>query len=88
MNGDLQPTEVKKGSEVFFFEKPKDSIPAMRTTVHDVVSDYRGKWYIEATGLPEPYPIYHFKIAPAETIKYSSSVPIQECDDLFKRAGY
>lgn len=88
MNGDLTPEEVTKGIDVWFFAKPKDPIPTMRTKVHEIYEDFRGRVFIEARGIPEPYPIYHFRKANPEIEKYSSTVPLVECDTLYMRLGY
>lgn len=88
MQLDLQPEDVTLGMDIWFSIHPKDSVPTMRTTVVDVMEDFRGKVLIDARGIPEPYPIYHFRKAKPEVEKYSSSVPLIECDDLYKRNGF
>jgi hypothetical protein len=87
MNNDLQPEDVTLGMDIWFFNHPKDSVPTLRTKVKDIDEDRRGKVVLLAKGVEEYFPIYHFRKPNPETEKYSSAVSIEECDDLYKRAG-
>jgi hypothetical protein len=83
---DLQPEEVSENMEVWFFLKPKDSVPHLRTTVTGLDEDSRGRVSILGKGIPEWYPIYHFRKANPEIEKYGCLIT-DPLDDLQVRLG-
>lgn len=87
MTGDLQIEQVKKGMDIWFFAHPKDSVPTLQTKVVGYGEDRRGNVVVEAKGIGEAYPLYHFKLPRVQPESFSSNVPLQEYDDLYKRLG-
>lgn len=57
---DLTLEEIEIGDAVYFYLKPRDPMPHMKTTVLKKGND-RGRPALMVDGIDDPVPIFHFQ---------------------------
>jgi len=86
MDLSLNIDEAEPGMDIWFFIKPKDAIPTVRSKLIEIEYDDRGRPVVIAEGIDEWFPPYHFRKAP-DKINNSSVDISMPLDDLMIRTG-
>lgn len=75
---DLTLEDVSLNELVYYFSKPHDKLPLMKTRIKALDEDDRGKEFVFLEGVPEWMPLYHIKKIPeSDTPDYGKGAPHQ-----------